>query len=248
MFCSLVSILFGQEYDGVYMEKRKIDKNNTVFTIGSQFIYDYYIVINTDTLQLDLNERDTFSFLPYGHQSIQNKKIEMSVVKHKMFRRTNKRETEIKHIWKSPEWNYDLYTSVVENDSNVWIHPIRHGFFRSLETCPFPYFRKGLTKGSTWRDSMLIGDHWSHSFWADWSGSILLRYKYQYLGESQIAIGSKQYLCHEVIASSNSELGESVLIAHYSELYGFVRMDYTLTNGVKIILELNEIKNGDNTQ
>lgn len=230
------------------MEKRKIDKNNAVFTIDRQFIYDYYIVINADTLQLDLNERDTFSFLPYGHQSIQNKEIELFVVKPQLFRRTNKKQTEMKYTWQSSNSNYELFTGVVENDSNVWIHPIRHGFFRSLETCPFPYLRKGLQEGSKWRDSMFIGDHWSNPFWAEWTGIILQRYEYQYVGKTKIHVGSVEYICHKIEAHTNSELGQSALTAYYSDQFGFVKLDYSLANGIKVIFDLKEVKHIDGKQ
>jgi hypothetical protein len=240
------SFSFSQQYDGVYIEKLKIDKNNKIYKKERQFIFDYKIIVEQDTLQLDRNSRDTFSFLPYGCDSIENKEIEMTVVKKISFRRTNRNQSEIKYVWNSLSRRFEIFTSVVENEINTWIHPIRYGFFRSLETCPFPYFKTGLQLGDKWNDSMLIGQHWGNPFWATWDRNILMKYEYKYLGKKVIQYNQKDLNCHIIKSKSNSEIGESYLTTYYSEEFGFVKMNYVLTNGVQVLIELKEMNNGAN--
>ena len=111
--------------------------------------------------------------------------------------RTNKNQTQISYL-EAPYFESSSSTGVVDNEENVWIHPIRNGFFNSLETCPFPYVKLPLKIQSEWSDAMLIGEPWGDDKWGKWDGQLLLNYHYTITGKETIKTKIGQIECYIV--------------------------------------------------
>ena len=72
-----------QQYDGVKIEKSKVDKNNVIYQIGKTFMYSYSIQKNENKYFLVNNTEDSLSTNELDKNKIDA--IKMSVIKPKMF-------------------------------------------------------------------------------------------------------------------------------------------------------------------
>lgn len=236
------NLSFGQQYGGLHIEKRRVDKNNKIYTLGKEFVFNINITENDSTFYLKENKTEDFE-LTNNIDSIKISEIHLTVIKPRIFQRTNKNQTEIYYSYE-PNPTTTSATGIVENIENIWIHPPRSGFFKSLETCPFPYIKLNKPIGYKWTDSMSIGNHWSNKKWGEWEGRLSLNYDYEIVGKEKIDSEFGKIDCIVVNAVANSIIGNSKLKAYFSEKYGFIKLEYTLFNGIKINLNLDKIING----
>jgi hypothetical protein len=225
------------------MEHFKNDKNNIIYSLGKEFVFAFDIIQDTNFLYLNKNEIDEFILAKNSLDTNNISEIYLNVIKARFLKRTNKNQTEIIYRF-APKPKFTASTGVVENDKNVWLHPPRNGFFKSLETCPFPYIKKGLENEKKWQDSMSIGNHWSNVVWGEWEGRLLLKYEYEIIGSVLINSDLGQINCIKIVAKANSRIGTSYLTSYYSDVFGFVRLEYVLFNGLKINLKLVKVSSG----
>ncbi len=239
----------GQQYDGLHIEKMKIDANNTIYQSGRTFVYSYELIINDTTYQLENTlwsgniSKERFKLSSDLLDTTLISEIHLTVTKPKLGQRTNKNQTEVFHIYE-PNSTMAYHTGIVENESNVWLHPFRAIFFEALETCPFPYIKLDKHQGEQWNDSMSIGSFWSHEMWGVWEGRLLLKYTYEIAENLTLPTKIGPLDCIKVIADASSKIGNSELIAFYSPEYGFVKLNYTLFNGIQISFNLEEVLDG----
>lgn len=237
----IVNTAVAQQYDSLYIERTKVDDNNSIYTVGKEYLFDFEVIIN-DTLQTVTTEgSNQFSLSAVDSDSVQNFTIPLSIEKPKFLRRTNRRQTEIVYTYSSNELLYKSHTGGVENEVNTWIHPPRFGFFKCLETCPFPYIKVQAEKGESWEDQMVIGEHWSDDLWGVWDGSLLLNYRYTFVESNTLVSNFGDLECKVIEAVAVSDIGTSRLRAHYSPGYGFVKLEYTLFSGIKVTLTLIDL-------
>jgi len=236
------NLSFGQQYDGLHIEKRKIDKNNSIYTLGKEFVFKIKITDNNSALFLTENNPNSFELTEHV-DSLKISEIHLMVVKPKMFQRTNKKQTEVFYSYE-PNPTSVSSTGIVENGKNLWIHPPRDGFFKSLETCPFPYIKLNEPIGFQWSDSMSIGDHWSNKRWGEWDGQLLLNYEYEITEKDKVLSKLGEIDCTVINATATSKIGETKLKAYYSNKYGFIKLEYTLSRGTRIELDLEKIIDG----
>ena len=235
-----IGIASSQQYNSVIIEKENIDTNNKIYKVGSVFIYDYEIFEGNDVLKLKLNTRTDFKITSM-YDSARVKKIHLIVKPTNEGKRTNSNQTQITYF-QDPVFNAILSTGVVENDSNVWLHPIRYGFFKSLETCPFPYVKKPIQIGNEWSDKMRIGAYWGHEKWGEWKNKLALNYHYKVKTDFKLATELGLIDCYIIESYARSEIGTSKLLSFYSPKYGFIRLEYTLFTGIQIIFKLIDFK------
>ena len=232
------SLCMAQQYDGLKIEKSKVDKNNVIYQIGKTFRYSYSIQKNENKYFLVNNTEDSLTTNELDKNKIDG--IKMSVIKPKMFQRTNKNQTEIRYNFE-PNPRSRSSTGVVENKENVWIHPPRMGFLNALETCPFPYIKLNKPVGYIWTDKMNIGDHRSNKQWGEWKGRLLLDYTYKIVGKEAIKTSLGSLDCYKIESTAKSNIGESKLVSFYNDKYGFVKLEYTLMTGSQIEINLVEV-------
>jgi hypothetical protein len=246
-FLLAFQIGFSQQYDTVFIEEENIDDNNEIYKTGNVFIYDYEIILNGEHLKLKKNDGmfagSDFEFVPIESDSIGVAKIHLIVQPVENNDRTNENQTQISYL-QEPAFASIASTGAVENEKNVWIHPIRSSFFGSLETAPFPFVKKPVKIEAEWTDQMLIGQGWGNKLWGQWEGQLLLTYNYKIVGKETLKTKIGEIECFIIESTAKSNMGETKLKSYFSETYGFVRLEYELLNNLKVNMWLIETKNG----
>ncbi len=248
IFCLLiVGISCSKEFATLFIEKENIDSNNRIYKPGNVFIYDYEIIQDERKLKLEKNEGmfalSEFKLVPPTSDEIKVDKIHMIVLPVSGSDRTNKNQTQIAYL-QDPIFSSMSFTGVVENEINVWIHPVRKGFFNSLEIAPFPFIKYPSVIGKKWNDQMKIGQNWSNEIWGFWQGDLLLRYHYEIVGKESLSTKMGEIECYVVNSSAQSDIGVTNLKSFFSETFGFVRLEYQLLNGLKVNMWLDDYMTG----
>ncbi|OZV66251.1 hypothetical protein [Winogradskyella aurantia] len=237
LFLILFQIGFSQQYDSVVIENENIDSNNEIYKTGNVFVYDYEIIQDVQKCKLKTNTgmfaSSEFELVPTKSDSIGVDKIHLIVQPVSDSERTNGNQTQISYL-QEPIYASLSSTGAVENENNVWIHPIRKGFFNSLETAPFPFIKKPIKIGSEWTDQMKIGQGWGNEMWGKWEGQLLLTYNYKITEKKTIKTEIGEIDCFVIESSAKSEIGTTKLISYFSEKYGFVKLEYELLNELKV--------------
>ena len=134
------------------------------------------------------------------------------------------------------------WSGIVENERNLWMHPIRDCLFTILELNPFPYIQYPIKKGKTWKWKLTIGSHWGDERWKTWTGKIVNKYKYKITDTScEVVTPMGTLPCVKVEAVAKSRIGKTYLTAYYNDTYGFVKMDNTNIDGSRIVIDLVEV-------
>ena len=246
-FLLLAHFSFAQQFNSLFIERKNIDANNLIYQTGRLFVFDYEIIENDKKYKLSYNEgypNEKFE-LVYIETDTLDLKIHLLVPKPNKSERTNKKQTEIKYLY-GPVFKSINGTGIVENEKNTWIHPPRQGFFKALETCPFPFVSLPLEIGKQWNDKMKISNHWSHEKWGAWEKKLMLSYNYKITERTVIETGIGNLDCYVIESSAESRIGESRLRSYYSEKYGFVRMEYEMVTGLKVNIWLDRFSENNN--
>jgi hypothetical protein len=239
------SVLLAQTYKSVVIERKKsqIDQNNTIYIPGRTFVYDYQIIKDGQILRLADNSFKDWTFSEKNQSANAIDAIKLVVIAPKHAKRTNKKQTEIIYA-SAPLAKFISSTGLVENDRNIWLHPVRTGFFKSLETCPFPYLQYPLEAKKKWTDQMSISNFWANELWGNWDGQLLLQYTYQMVGETTLETELGRLNCWKIEATAKSKIGQTQLTSYFSEKYGFVQLHYELATGIQVQLTLKEMTAG----
>lgn len=182
-----------------------------------------------------------FQLVPIGTDSLNVDKIYMTVQAVSEDKRSNENQTQLSYSQLPALESYHM-TSLVENSNNIWLHPIRVGFFNSLETCPFPFVKNPLKIGSEWNDAMKIGQGWRNEKWGVWEGSLILNYNYKITNKEILKTEIGEIDCYIIESSASSSIGTTKLKSYFSEIYGFVRYEYELLNDLKVNLWIIDYK------
>ncbi len=247
LFLIIFQIGYSQQYDTVVIEDENIDKNNEIYKTGNVYVYDYEIIQDGEKCKLKSNKgmfaRSDFELVPIGTDSIGVDKIHLIVQPVENADRTNGNQTQISYL-QEPIFASVASTGAVENGKNVWIHPIRKGFFNSLETAPFPFVKKPLKIGTEWTDQMNIGQGWGNEMWGQWEGQLLQTYNYKIVAKEKIKTKLGEIDCFVIESTAKSSLGTTKLKSYFSEKLGFVRLEYELMNDLKMNMWLIDTKTG----
>jgi hypothetical protein len=227
----ITQTLLAQQYDSVIIETGDIDLNNQVYKTGNTYIYDYEIIENGESLKLNKNTLNEFELIAAPQAYI--RKIYLVVEPTTDDVRTNKNQTEIAYLQEPVYTSFSL-TGVVDNEHNIWMHPVRYGFFQSLETCPFPYIKNPIKLNDEWHDKMLIGESWGNEKWGKWKGVLLLNYRYKVTEKKTIATPLGELECYLVESTAHSSIGQTKLKTYYSTIFGFVRLEYELLTNIQV--------------
>ncbi len=241
VFCLflLPFILTGQGYKSVIAEKKNVDADNQIYVPGRTFVYEVTITKGGKNMLLVKNGFNGWEWAEASPDSMN--RILMVVLGPKKGDRTNKRQTEILYTTDGmPE--FVETTGLIENADNVWLHPPRSGFFKSLELCPFPYVQLPLEQDKAWGDEITIGSHWSHPEWAEWEGELNLNHTYRIAEKVEKRTAASIY---RLEAIGNSAVGQTKLEAFYSEKKGFEQLTFTLPKGDTVFFNLIEIRTSE---
>lgn len=140
----------------------------------------------------------------------------------------------------------DEITGVIDNKKNLWIHPPRSYTFKILELCPFPfqYLDENI---KTWTWNLKVGGSYLDPRWINHSGSIEIKYQYTRSKDEVLQTAFGALPCKVTNSVASSEFGKSMMKTHlksyYHPNYGFVKLEFNLINGAKLVMELIETKN-----
>ncbi|MDM1501976.1 hypothetical protein HX071_07140 [Myroides marinus] len=234
-----VEACLAQTYDKVYIERKNVDTNNSIYKVGRNFYYTYNIE-DAQGQELFVSDKDK-NILTSNEDEAMKAQMKWEIIEPLKGKRTNRRQTEIKFSFVPNIW-VTSFTGVVENEQNIWVHPIRMLFFKSLQTAPYPYIHVDKSIGYTWSDQMMIGDYWSSPLWGEWKKGLLLDYTYTITDEVELTTALGVLHCQKVVSSAKSRLGETTLVSYFSKEYGFVRMEYKLLTGLEVVLDLTKVE------
>ncbi|MPQ48395.1 hypothetical protein GCQ56_15430 [Marinifilum sp. N1E240] len=244
LFLMIGQFSFAQQYNSLVIEKDNVDGNNKIYKTGSVFVFDYEIVIDSVKWKLKTNNGMAsacrFDLVDADKDSIGVNKLHLLVKPVISKERTNKNQTEILYL-EDPVFSSISSTGLVENEQNVWLHPMRSGFFGALETCPFPYVKLPLQMGQEWSDEMKISNSWSNKLWGEWRGKLRLIYHYKVCEQCKLQTSIGSLNCYVIKSTAISKIGTAILKSYYSEQYGFVRMEYEMVSGIKVNIWLEEV-------
>jgi hypothetical protein len=145
------------------------------------------------------------------------------------------------YLNKNNEFITSESTGLVENESNIWMHPPRSQFFAITEANPFPYIKTPYKIGTSWNWKLAFGGGWSQPAWMVWKGRVDADYDYKIVGKDTLETALGKLDCWIVDCVSTSRIGKTILKAHFSEKYGFVKLDYTNIDGSKLIFDLKKM-------
>jgi hypothetical protein len=80
--------------------------------------------------------------------------------------------------------------------------------------------------------------------WGEWEGELLLTYAYKRLENERIVTAMGEMDCQVIQATAHATLGRTSLKAYFSEQYGFLKLEYTLFNGIEIDLMCVAVNEG----
>ncbi len=214
--------------------------DNQIYLPGRVFIYDYYYRKGSQNYKFDFSNRETG--LANCEDRLENI---VRVFSYKILPGNFVGQT---RTWFSYYNAYDTLQSheisgIIENKMNVWLHPPRSEMFGMLEIAPFPFIRFPLEVGTTWSDSLGIGDHYSDRRWAIWEGSIVNQMQRKITGKEIVSTAFGKLVCYVVKSRSVSRIGETALTAYFNEKYGFIRMEYVNIDGSELVANLVKIRN-----
>jgi hypothetical protein len=134
-------------------------------------------------------------------------------------------------------WTKSIISGAVENDSTLWMHPFRENQYNYTEIAPFPRVDKTrLNLNREWLTGLniMLG-------WGNFKGKLLNTYKV--VGKENRKYGDLNlddcWLIKAV--GEHDKLGKSYLDFYYHPEYGFVEMNYTFYDGVKISFVLKSV-------
>jgi hypothetical protein len=129
-------------------------------------------------------------------------------------------------------WSRNYHEGVIENDSRVWMHPLRSNQYLYTELAPFPEIKKPIEEGQSWKSSLFI-----YEAFGSFEGTV--QCSYVTMGREERAYDFATLKCWEVIASgTHTKMGVNKATFYFNEDYGFTEMNYRFYNGHKLEIKL----------
>ena len=230
-----------EKFDSTETNENRYNINNRIYEVGSAFTYSYQYV---DAEGRPMNFRFTDDDWEFRQPGGDDENLVTLGVSSGLKPMTDwipdYNQTVIRYHYSNKE-TFEM-TGLIENESNIWLHPPRDGLFGILQLSPYPTVKYPLTTGSRWQWQFDIGSGWGDERWATWDGVITNVTTYEITGNEMRETQWGQLEVFIVEAESVSEIGTSSLRAVYNDQYGFLIMDYTNIDGSKMNLELIEVE------
>jgi hypothetical protein len=133
-------------------------------------------------------------------------------------------------------------TGVIENGTNIWLHPFRFHALEILQLSPFPYIKLSLKSGQTYDWNLEVGEKWPEFKAFDWKGKLTLHVKYVVQGTEALTLPFGNVQTIKIKAIANTTIGQSTLTSYFNEQFGFVKLVYRNLYGSSITMILKQIK------
>ncbi len=231
------------------------DSLNKIFSPNKNFIYEVtYIKENGDTLS-----KEIITLRPKNEKWIQKSQNELEINYNPNYEalndfihpfeaernriKKNISKSKTKKSWANYTWiSKQEITGYIENDSIIWFHPPRNNQYQYCALTPFPQIKfSQLKKNGNWNDEIIIMHGYPSN--KEFVGRINNEYRIDSL--INLKINNKEIKnCWVINAkATHNKLGPSNSTFVYDKNYfGFLKMDMTLYNGIKINFKLIEVK------
>jgi hypothetical protein len=236
--------------DSVDVNDRDVERynrDNKVYKSNTEFLFDYVIVKNNDTLKCQFVKQE------YGIPKWQLVKptdthpftvnsIGIAVMPYYQ----NDNQTGMKLIYYNKDKKIienSEQTGLIENDKNTWLHPPRHQFFEITEFNSFPFIKTPYVVGTKWTSGLTVGYFNSYQrFNLTWEGILNTKETLEIIEKVQLSTAFGVLPCFVVKGICKSSLTESISLFYYNETYGFVKIVYDLFDKSRLELTLKEVK------
>jgi hypothetical protein len=135
-------------------------------------------------------------------------------------------------------------TGVYEDKEWIFLHPPRSGLFEILEFCPFPIIKFPLSISKTWDYKLLGTKPFSKAIKQNF-GKVINEVESDYTVTRELMWNSyamqKKIACYEIKAVGHTAIGQTSLQAYFSEVFGFVYMNYETLNNDRFIFVIKSI-------
>jgi len=117
-------------------------------------------------------------------------------------------------------------TGLGYDDTFLFIHPPRHGFYRILQFCPYPNFFGRSELGSNWDWTLNIGQQWAIDtlFPVVFEDTFETKYKLDSIITRRTVFGDLE--CYKIIATETSKYGISTGCFYLNNQYGLVNFEF----------------------
>ncbi len=131
-------------------------------------------------------------------------------------------------------WQEKTTTGIIENEKEVWMHPVRGNQYFITEVAPFPQVKLPLSVGASWTNSLSIHDGWGS--WSNSTGNIY----YKVVTEEDVITqaSDSEIRCYKIEAKARFPFGTSYATFWFSRAEGFIKINYKLYTGEKLTFEL----------
>lgn len=130
-------------------------------------------------------------------------------------------------------------TGVVDSESQFFIHPPREGDLHILSFAEFPAINTFAFKDST----STLKSSGAVTMAKSYKGKTITKVHttQEYRGKTTVSLPTGKALrAHHLVARATSELGSIHGNYYFSEVFGFVRMDYDLPDNTQVSIRLTE--------
>lgn len=252
--CLVISVLitqnaFSQSTDSLVYAT----SDNKVFKKFRQFFYRYQIFKDKDTLICKVyNNREVL--VPYDFKwKLDKRKKPAEEAEYTPIYQIALSVSEGSFLRQQSLVRYDYInrgiksldseqTGVVEVGKRVILNPPRQSFFKILEFSPSPQVGDSLKVGFEWYDRQVLTEDAKMPNLAEWSGELTKELSYKITRSEYIHTNIGTVFCYIIAGTCISSLGETKLIAHYNEDFGFIKMDFFNVDGSRILFEINNVK------
>jgi hypothetical protein len=129
-------------------------------------------------------------------------------------------------------WSRNYYEGVIENESRVWMHPLRSNQYLYTELAPFPEIKLPIEEGMSWKSALFI-----YEAFGTFEGTVECRYVT--MGQETRDYAMQSLKCWEVVASgTHTKMGVNKATFYFHEDFGFTEMNYRFYDGHKLEIKL----------
>ena len=240
-----------EKFDSSITDENRFNYNNNIYKVDKEFFYSYeYFTKSGKQLLFEDQNNGQWTLTDVENESrntIVGIKLKVlpgvsNIIKD--YDETLAREVYIKNDRSNCE--DQPITGLIENEKNVWLHPFRQCLFSILETSPFPYVKAPIEIGNKWKWSLLIGAKWFPEEFKNLPSNIENKTDYEITDTLTLNSKLGRLKCFKIEGVATNSVGRSYLTSYFNLRYGFVRLEYLNIDGSRIVLNLEEVLNGDN--
>ena len=180
------------------------NEDNIIYNTNNSFVYEI--------IKDSINKTKTINYVVL--KIIPGSLFKQTKVKYKYFK-------SLSNLIKDSSFFWEL-TGLIENNKNIWIHPPRSQYYE-LEFTAFPeiIFNKDDNKIKTkWKSTTYTGPEW------DKYKNISITSNYNLDSDTILNFENTNYLSQKIIAYSTSKFGNIKSEFYFSNLIGFIQLNY----------------------